>query len=234
MDHSTRLVYVAPALAKHTWLPTDSGIDWLDSLGADHRRLLAARAAVGAERSELPRLFEREDEARREALTLGFRTGRDADLPPRRTSDERAAALAAVDEQLDAAQSALDSFLAEAVAAIEDRAPEWLAGLGSRRTAAAEKRREAQRLVAEADALETTTWRLRHWIERNAGTHERRLFRTEPSFRYVGWDLVQTLAAPPPPLDGLTPTVTDTHDPETFLAGVNRGIVPPHADGRGS
>jgi len=204
-----RLVTDAPALTAPTWLPTDSGIGWLDSLGADHRRLLAARAVAARAVAALPERFQDEDRGRAEALSLGLRAGREPDLAPATTPEQRSAAIAAADERLAAANAALDSFLADAIATIEERAPEWLGGLADRRERAAVQRQEAARLLAEAEAEDAACWRLGEWIERNAGTHPRPSFRNVPAVRYVGWDTVESLRPPAPPSDDDRPQLID-------------------------
>jgi len=75
------------------------------------------------------------------------------------------------------------------------------------------KRREAQRLLAEAEAVEAGTWRCGEWIERNAGVHRNLGFNAIPGFRHVGWDSVETMTPPPRPeedgMGGLRPVLVD-------------------------
>jgi hypothetical protein len=197
MDQTTqRLVMDAPALTSRSWLPTNSGITWLDDLGTEHRRLLAGREAADSERSALAQRFEREDDDRRQAYTASARSGHEPDVASPTAPDERRALLADAEARVAAANDALDGFLTDAIATIEERASDALDDLAERLDDAAEKRREAQRLVAEADAVESRTWRLDEWMRRNAGVHPRPAFKRVPAFRFAGWDLVETLNRP--------------------------------------
>lgn len=204
MDRETaetlKLLREIPALTDPSWLPTDSGIEWLDDLGRDHRRLLAAQSSVISERAELVGRFEREDEERREALSASLRAGREADVTAPTPREQRSALIADVDERIRAVQEALAGFVRDAIRTFEERAPEWLAEIAALRDEATEKRREAQRLLAEADAEEARSWRLEQWVKRNSGTHERKAFRDVPDFRFVTWQFaVENLNRPSEP-----------------------------------
>lgn len=201
MDRETaephELIHETPTFTNPAWLPLDSGIEWLDDLGRDHRRLLAAQAATASERARLAAQFEQEDEDRREALAVSLRTGRDADVPDPTTPDQRAAALAELDQRLAAHRDALAGFIRDAIQTLEEQTPGWLADISASRAEAVEKRLEAQRLLAEADAQEARMWRLGEWVKRNGGVHERASFRNVSDFRFVTWAFVTTLTPRP-------------------------------------
>jgi hypothetical protein len=222
----------APALVSASWLPLESGWPGMDELGAEHRRLLAARSDVSDERWQLLRGFEAEDAAHSEAMTAGFRGDADVTLPKVTPQVDRQAAVGALNARLRAANDALDGFLADAIARIEEEAPAILGDLDSRREDAAEQRREAQRLLAEAEAQEARVWRLREWVTRNAGVHERTLFRNVPGMRFVGWDLIEGFTPPVEPepdgMGGLRPQLVNTFPGAAKHAeNLNRGLTRP-------
>lgn len=194
-----RLVDDAPALALASWLPPD-GAGWpeLADLGEQHRRLLARRAEVYAERTTLNDRFEAEDKARHAAQTAAYLTDEPSELPDVTPPEERTATHKALSDRTRALNSALDEFLRETVAVIEARVGDWTGDLANRREAAAEQRREAERLLAEARAEEVATARVEQWLLRNAGVHERAGFRNIPQFRFVTWAHVNENYAPPP------------------------------------
>ena len=233
MDMTTlRLVDEAPVLATGKWLPTNSGIEWLDSLGTDHQRLLAARRQAAETQVGLKEYFETEDRAREEAMTLAIRTGRDVSTPQVTSGEQRRELLATLDQQIDAANKALDGFIQDAIAAIEQHADEWLGDLANEREAAEQRRQAAERAMNAALADMERAWRLEQWVKRNAGIHERPSFRNIETLRFVGWDLVLTLRAPKKPesdgMGGIKPVLADTFDPVRHLEGLNRGIRPPY------
>ena len=196
-----RLVDDAPALALPSWLPP-GGAGWpvLADLGERHRGLLARQAKLYGERRELEEQFEREDKEHRAAMAASFATDEPSEhelTPPA----ERQAALTALSEQLRGASDAIDTFLRETVAVIEEHVTAWTGDLTNRREGAADKRREAERLLAEARAEEVGVARLEQWLLRNAGVHERRPFRTIPSMRFVTWDFIEETFMPPPAVE---------------------------------
>lgn len=192
-----RLVDEAPALASASWLPRSSGVSELDDLAVTHRRLLARRAQLGEEARALHERLDAEDAAHEVALVAGVLADEPADLAAVTPPEERAEAFRALSERALATNAALDQFLRDAVATIEQHAPTWLGELAARCEDAAVKRREAERLLAEAEAVEAGTWRIGEWIERNAGIHRNRGFNAIPGFRHIGWDTVQTFTPPP-------------------------------------
>jgi hypothetical protein len=191
-----RFIEDAPACALPAWLPL--GSDWpeLKERAEAHRRLLARRLQVSDVAAGLPRQFEREDKEHREALAASFAAdgpAEDERTPP----EERRAALIAAEEQLRAANDALDRFVREAVALIEERVSGWVGDLATRREGSADKRREAERLLAEAREDEDRVARLEQWVKRNGGVHERASFRNIPAMRFVTWDFLDETYTPP-------------------------------------
>ncbi len=67
-----------------------------------------------------------------------------------------------------AAMDALDGFLDDAIKTIQERLPEWADVLGEREHIAETKRREAERLYAEAVAEVEDVPRFRLWLKRTA------------------------------------------------------------------
>lgn len=218
-----RLATEAPALTNLDWLPEGAGWPELDDLAADHRRLLAQLSEVATERSALRERFEEEDRVHGEALSAAYRGGGDPDAIPDVTPpDERRAALAAVERRRRAAVDALDGFLSDAIGRLETEAVGWLGDLASRRESAAEQRREAERLLAEARAEEVRAARLEEWVTRNAGLHQRAGFRNIPNFRYVTWVGMQEFTPPPEPeedgMGGYRPQLVDPPSREPWDA----------------
>jgi hypothetical protein len=200
----------AAAFTSPDWLPEASGIEWLDSLGADHRRLLGAYRGAMAAHGAAVDARDRALVQRREALALAVRTDRDADVPDAATVERRAQeVIAAAEEQTRAAADALRGFVADVVAAVEERGVEWLGLLASRRDVAAEKRAEAERLLAEAAAVEAGVWHLEEWVTRNAKLHQRPSFRNVPAARFLTWTGAQELRPPVPPSPDGMPTLLE-------------------------
>ena len=198
----------APALALPAWLPLGSEWPELEDLATAHRRLLARRAEVIGERAALPRRFEQEDKEHREAMAASFAT--DGPATDERTPlEEREAATIAADEQLRAANTALDTFVREAVTLIEAHVAGWIGDLATRREGSADKRREAERLLAEARAEEVGVARLSEWAKRNGGVHERAAFRNIPAMRFVTWESQQAYTPPEEVKDDGRPQLVD-------------------------
>jgi len=82
---------------------------------------------------------------------------------------ERKTEIADAQLRAEAAYDALVTFLTEAMAEIQHRAPEWYELLESRWDEAKAKREEAERLVAEANQLISEAERMRNWLDRETG-----------------------------------------------------------------
>lgn len=223
-EAAPRLADDAPALLSPTWLPpTGTGWPELDDLAEQHRRLLARRVEVYAERSALTDRFEAEDKARHEAQTAAFLADESDELPEVTSPQEREVALNAASNSTRALNAALDEFLRDAVALIEAHATDWIADLALRREAAAEQRREAERLLAVAREEEVRAARVEQWLQRNAGVHERTSFRTIPRMRFVTFESEEAYTPPREPEDNgygeLRPQLVDPprldHHPST-------------------
>lgn len=193
----------APTLTRSDWLPTDSPFPWLNELGSTHRRILDARSAASSSRADLDRRFKHEDDARRTALTLGFRDPEAASSPssPSTSPPERTGLIRDADDTLRAANDALDQFISHAIAQLEAHISPALDELSSSREDAAAKRLQASQLLAEAVAAETRVARLEEWLTRNAGTHRNPAFR-DSDMRFFPFALMDQFTPPPPPSDG--------------------------------
>lgn len=150
---------------KPTWL---EGVEFpgVPERHAEHKRLVAILVEADEARKAVTLKHAREDETRDAKLRAGFLDGRRVTLPK---LNDRLAEVAAAEERYRAALGALDEFIAETVAEIEERAEEYLALLAEREADAEEKRAEARRLLAEADLEVRRLIPLRHWIGRTAG-----------------------------------------------------------------
>lgn len=157
------------ALRQPGWLPPPAVWPELAPLRAEHERLLAVAHEEAAALMELRKQHEGEDEDRAVAIKAAFLSGGDPGKDGRQTEDERKTDLADAKLRVEAATDALVTFLVEAIAEIEGRAPEWYATLVSRRAEAEVKCEEARRLLAEADAVVGEADRMRAWLDRESG-----------------------------------------------------------------
>ena len=230
-----RLLADAVVLTSPGWLPVGTGWEGLDDLAAEHRRLLAARTEVGVERKALLRKYAEEDERHSAALRDSFRPGGSGEQPEVTPPGERTAAVRAATERLDAANDVLDEFLASAIERIEAEADGWVGRLSEQREQAADKRREAARLLAEAEEEEMRLRVLRGWIERNAGLDPRPMFRKPSPLRFMSWDEMAANYRPPAEPEREDPNaplltqlqVVDNHNPRQFAEDLNRGLTVP-------
>ena len=219
-----RLADEAPALVDAAWLPPD-GAGWpaLAELGEQHRRLLARRTEVYAERTTLRDRFDAEDKARHDAQTAAFLADEPGELPEGTAPEDREAVLEAASNRTRALNSALDEFLGGAVVLIQEHVSAWTGDLAARREAAAEQRREAERLLAAAREQEVEAARAEQWLTRNAGVHERTSFRNVPRLRFITWASQASYVPPSEPEEngygGLRPQLVDPprleHHPST-------------------
>jgi hypothetical protein len=226
-----RLYADAPAVANPAWLPEGSGWDALEELAVEHRRLIAQRSRLVFERAAVDHRFEQEDEEYCAELSAAMREQREPSADPRTPPEEREAAQRSAAENARAAVQAFDGFVRDAVARIEEEATGWLGDLATRQGHAAEKRREAERLVSAARGEEITAARLERWLKRNAGLDEQ--FGKAPALRHIPWaDMQAYTPAPEPEPDGMggfRPQLVDTWPgAEQHAANLNRGVIPPY------
>lgn len=158
-----------PPLSKAGWLPPAEVWPELGALRAEHERLLAVVHAEGDALWEIQKRHEAEDAARSQTMKAAFLTGSDPGDNARDTEEERQTELADARLRVEAANDALETFVTEAMAEVQRRAPEWYETLDSRRSEADEKRAEAQRLIEEADRAVGQVERMRFWLDRESG-----------------------------------------------------------------
>ena len=172
----------SPALRSNDWLPEGLWPE-LDELRTRHHELLEQWQAAISAVADLHQRFEDEDEGRVQAYVDGKQ--------PKVTGEpERVGMLAEAKAKLEAARRQLEAFLAEAVETIQKHEDEWQAELDARGAAAAEKRQEAARLLAEADQAVGEVTRTRRWLQRS----------TYPSgSRHISHDALSVPLPPPPP-----------------------------------
>lgn len=194
-----------PAFGSAAWLPSGVWVE-LDERAVTHARLLDARREVVAEATATAAGYRAEDAAYQEAMTSGFLSDADAKLPTMTSREEREAVRREFRERAVALDSALVQFIKESIAAIEEHAEQWLGDLANRREVAAERRREAERLLIEARAEELRTARLEHWTKLNAGVHERASFRL-PERRHVTFTHI---------VESYTPRLAEPSDPDAL------------------
>jgi hypothetical protein len=158
-----------PALGNPGWLPPPAAWPELAKLHVEHQRLLAARHAEWEAWRDLPDRYEAEDEAHHNALKSSFLSGSSIPDDERDYEEARNTEVADALLRLEAATDALQTFLMEATAEIQRRAPEFYNTLNSRRAEADAKREQARRALAEAEAAVGETFRMRAWLDRESG-----------------------------------------------------------------
>jgi hypothetical protein len=159
-----------PSFRRADWLPENSGWPELDALHEQHVRLLAQVAQTSTAAANVHRRHEAEDEHRKNALTAAYRDGTEvAKLPQPTPPEQRQAELAAATEQGEAAIDALEEFIGQALTTLAAHRDEWFDQLDERVAAGEQKRQEARRLVAEADAAAGELHRMGHWLDRQTG-----------------------------------------------------------------
>jgi hypothetical protein len=174
MDERLLILEQEPTFTRPTWLPESSPWPELDKLHADHVRLLEARQQAAQAVSAVRQRHEREDEARREALTAAIREGRDADeLPSATSAEQRDAEVREAMQNWDAATHALAALIKETLAALNEHARAWLDDVGSHVAEARQRREEAQRVLDEADEAVRKLGVLDLWLRRSTGRHNR-------------------------------------------------------------
>ncbi|HET7571779.1 MAG TPA: hypothetical protein VFJ77_03820 [Gaiellaceae bacterium] len=159
-----------PTFKRPDWLPPDSGWPELDALREQHIRLLDQVAAAGHAAAEVQRQHEAEDKQRKDALTKSYRSGSGpVELPDPTPPEQRQSELAAATEQVEAALDALEEFIGQALATMRAHRDEWFDALDDQVAVGEQKRAEARRLVAEADAAAGEVHRMRLWVDRHTG-----------------------------------------------------------------
>lgn len=158
-----------PALLRADFFPPEGVWPELAPLRGEHERLLAVASGERQAYAEAQRKHEAEDAARGTELAAAFLAGGNPSDDTRATEEERHTELADARLRAEAAYDALVAFLTEALAQVQARADEWYAQLEPRHAAAQEKRDEAQRLLAEADAQVAEVRRFSNWLDRESG-----------------------------------------------------------------
>src|SRR2546423_7679345 len=182
------------ALTFPGWLPPAEDCPALAELREAHERVLAAAAEAWTAAAALGSKREAELEAARAAEEEAMFTGKNVAVP-KVTVTEAEITQARVKAQ--AARDALQRFVRQAVEEVREREPEILEELDGARQQAAAKRAKAQKLLAEADALEQKPKRIQLWLARYNGTS------------HLGPFPYSETVAPPPP---------EPFDMETALA----------------
>jgi hypothetical protein len=156
-----------PGVVRQGWLPPASEVPELADLRADHDRLLDAVAQTGREVAALNRQRAEEVEVRRAAQERSFLGGEGTEELPALTVTDGEVAEAMI--RAEAAKDALQSFVQIAVARVTEREPQLVGQLDEVARAAAVKRAEAERMLAEAQELELSTRKLGNWLARTTG-----------------------------------------------------------------
>lgn len=159
-----------PALSDPGWMPPPEAWPELAELQAEHVRLLAVTREETAKLSKLHKQREDKEAARGNTMKAAFLAGKSPmDEKGKRAQTRLDLDIEEARLRAEAATDALATFLTEAIAEIEHRAPEWYATLDSRRADAEVKREAARRLLAEADAVVGEAHRMHSWLDRESG-----------------------------------------------------------------
>lgn len=192
-----------PALRSPDWFPPEDTWPELAYLRKEHQRLLAIVQAESQALREIREQHEAEDAARSVALKAQFLTnGAEPGGDGRETEEYRHSDLADAQLRLEAAYDALVTFLNEAVAEVEGRAPEWYELLERRREQAEANVEEARRLIAEAERVVLEAERLGNWLDRFTGASA----LGHVPFTEMGSSAPTADPAPLPPLGGVLVT----------------------------
>jgi hypothetical protein len=180
-----RLVKTRRALQRlygHTtsdaWIPEGLWPE-LDELRPEHLRLRGQVADQLEALDALAKKHSAEDAAHSARLRQAHRDGTLGGVKdPRTPSEERAAEREAIQTVLEAGIEVLAEFADRVVRTIRDHEEQFLGDLRGKAAAAQDKRREAQRLAAEATAEEFRVWRLGQWV---LATSEDHAFGRQPA-----------------------------------------------------
>jgi hypothetical protein len=168
VNQDNTLIWNNPALLMEEWLPDPPPWPELAEMRLDHLRLLQERARLGSELSGLRQRFKDEDETRAEAMQAAYREGAAPELAEVTPPEERQSVLAEAEAHATAANGALIDFLTEVLERLKAEQLAWLRRVESIELGIQEKREQARRLLAEADAEVGDVERLRSWLVRAA------------------------------------------------------------------
>lgn len=163
---------MSESLKGHTtstaWLPEGSWPE-LDELRREQLRLRQQVELELEALSALDSAFREEDAAHAEALRQAHRDGNVSGMKDRRTPpSERTQAREAIEERLAAGVEVLAEHADAVIATIRCHEDSWLADLRAQLVPAQEKRREAARLLAEAQRDEFKLYKLGQWLTATA------------------------------------------------------------------
>jgi hypothetical protein len=149
------------------WLPADTGWAELDAVRAEHLRLRQAVLDEINAHLELTARFAAEDGEHRQAQIEAHRNGRAGSVKDKRTAPEkRDHQLAEIAGRLWSGVLVLADVVDEVIALVREHEPKWLAQLQEQRQPAAEKRREAEKLLHEADVEEFSLAMRADWLKK--------------------------------------------------------------------
>lgn len=176
-----KAAHLTPALSREIgldeWLPPGSVLgDDVDVLRAELRERRAATAETAAALAGLRDKYRREDDAQTLAAADALRTGTPSQGNHTSPAD-RDAAISAAQNEHDAATLADYQAQDAALAFVIRNAPRWDDTRAELDRAAAEGMAEAERIMAEARAVDQAGASLALWLERNASAEQLGLAR---------------------------------------------------------
>ena len=161
---------LAREIAMDEWLPPASVLgEDVDHLRAELAERLAAAKTAASNLDAIREKFAREDDAQIRVAADAIRAGTPA--PDERTSPEdRLAAIREHSEAADAAELALLEAQDDALGYVLEHVSRWDSTRAELDRRAAEGMAEAERIMAEARALDQAGASLAMWLERNRDT----------------------------------------------------------------
>jgi hypothetical protein len=173
MEDAAYFLTTEPSFSLEDWLPGEES-PWpeLADLHDEHVRLLRARQEQSDAIVALRVKYREEDKGYERGLAEQIGDGvavAEADMPEVTSAEVREAAIKEATIRYNAAERALADFIKGALKVMAEREAEWQLSLLDHVASAEEKRREARRLLAEADQEVAQVARLQHWVRRAGG-----------------------------------------------------------------
>jgi hypothetical protein len=145
------------------WLP--AGLwDELGQARNEHLRLRSRAAAEIDRLADLHRCYRAEDVNRNVALKTAARTGSEPPEDDRTPPADRAAALCDAADRVWSALEVLADHIDATIALVKAREKDWIGDLAGQLMEAEAERREAERRLAHAKAIEWRVHRLAQWV----------------------------------------------------------------------
>ncbi len=151
------------------WLPPDQGWPELDTVRDEYLRVRDAVAADLRKLGAVAAKHRAEDERLMTALQEAHRTAGPAPKDERTPEERRVAERSGIEASLWAGVKVLIEVVDKIHAVLSEHMDEWLAAIRARASEAQAKRKQAERLLEEAQAVEWRSVRLGKWLKSQSG-----------------------------------------------------------------